>query len=63
MRYEHKLPVPISSFPFPTITLIRAPALATQTVTWMPLGYNPYLIRLNNVPYQRGCRTSRLYTF
>jgi hypothetical protein len=40
------LPVPVSSFPFPTITLIRAPALATQTVPLSEPSHNPTLNRL-----------------
>ena len=35
------LPVPVSSFPFPPITLIRAPALATGSVPLIALAYNP----------------------
>ena len=35
------LPVPISSFPFPHYSLIRAPALATETVPLLALSRNP----------------------
>src|SRR5215213_6365339 len=41
LRYEERQPVPVSSFPFPTITLIRAPALATQTVPMLASSVNP----------------------
>ena len=42
------LPVPISSFPFPYHSLIRAPALATQTVSMLDPSVNPVLNRLRD---------------
>jgi hypothetical protein len=33
---------PYPPFPFPPITLIRAPAPATETVPLLDLSYNPY---------------------
>jgi hypothetical protein len=38
---------PYPPFPFP-ITLIRAPALATETLPLIALAYNPWLSRLHD---------------
>jgi hypothetical protein len=42
------LPVPIFSFPFPHHSLIRAPALRTQTVPVSDLSRNPCVSILRN---------------
>jgi hypothetical protein len=44
MNRANRCPYP--PFPFPTITLIRAPALATGSVPLIALAYNPYSNRL-----------------
>jgi hypothetical protein len=46
MNIGNRCPYP--PFPFPTITLIRAPALAIETVPLIALAYNPNLEELYN---------------